>query len=129
MKKAKILSSFVLTCILTILLASTILAADGVKNFAGSVDFWESTVATRTKENTKKVTGINFSDSPGSSLIYVYFSEKKSDGAIVAAKTKFKEGNVKELKTTGVKGNSIRLRAAREYVLDTKVQITGSWIP
>jgi hypothetical protein len=111
-------------------LAIPVFAADGNQTWSGKVDFWESTVANRVKENTNKKCYNKFSGSPYNYAIYVHFTQKNDvDQGIVCVKTKFKHGDEKNLNTSAVENQSINLRAAREYWLDTKVQLSGIWNP
>lgn len=128
MKKLVGLSlSFVIACsVIAICVFAS--APPGSSQWSGSVDFWETKVGSNiTKSNTNTTAFESFTGSPYS--LNLFLTMKKTDGAIATAKTKFALGNEKNLPTGAVKDNVLNLYAAREYVLDSKVAVNGSWLP
>lgn len=127
MKRKKYFVTVLISVFFLSVLVTTVNAA--TTTWSGKVNFWESTVATSTKDNTSTKTTASFTGNPYSSNIYIYLTQKTSGGAIISIKTKFSFKDSKTLNTSAVNGQSINLRAAREYVLDTQVQLSGKWNP
>lgn len=131
MKMKKVIIALFISSIMSGLLIGSALAADGLEMWIGKVDFWVSRVDTRDKENSRNTTHESFTGSPYNKAIYIYLTQRNSasDG-IVSAKTKFKTGDIKNsLSTSAIKTQVIELHAAREYILDTQVQLYGYWNP
>lgn len=105
-------------------------APSGSKTWSGNVDFWVSKVGQAVKDNSSNTTYMNFTGAPTKD-IYVWLTEKTADknAYTVSKKTKIEFGKEKNNPTGAIKNQKVDLTAAREYILDEKVALSGKWKP
>lgn len=137
MRIMKRIRSLVFLGIFAVLMAFSVMAAPdsgnvGVASWQGNIDFWESQVGNTTKTfspNSGK-SYYNFS-STESGAFYLYLTVKDNDtvAKTVTAKTKIYLGNDANVPTEAMISKPYKLVAAREYVLDTKMNCSGTWRP
>jgi len=130
----KSISKKIITCatlaIMVVALSISVFAAapSGAVQWKGDVDFWTTKVGTKVKNNTTTTSYQSFTGAPYSMNLWLTGRRNDND-VLVSAKTKFAKGNEKNVSTGAAKDQNIKLVAARENILDTKVACTGWWLP
>lgn len=100
---------------------------DNYYEFGGSADFWESRVATVSSKPTNGAYCYRYYFP--SNNFYLYTTCKNSNDNVTSVKTKMAPGHAYAIATASLKGQEVRLTAAREYWLDPKTGVRGYFVP
>ncbi len=104
-------------------------APSGSKTWSGSVNFWVSKVGQEVKSNTSNQTYMSFTGAPYSMNVWLTQQTANTEAAPISDKTKFSVGDEITQITSAIKGQKVDITAAREYILDEKVFLSGKWKP
>lgn len=119
-------------CILVmcIVMLTSSVAVYAAYSWQASIGFVQTDIQTKTKTNTANTTYVSFSGKSAQYDVNLYFSVYNNTlGVVSSQQMLIPYQDAGYLSSSAVRGNSLTLRAHREFIWDEVIHCSGTWTP